>query len=179
MATTPKRRIEYVSLEKIRKAKNNPKAHDNEAITGSVGRFGYVEAIVEDERTGRLVAGHGRLRALSELKKAGGKAPDGVQAKGKDWFVPVQRGWASKNDAEAEAYLVAANRTPELGGWDSDELAKMLAKMTPETLEATGFSQGDLDTMLREIEGASSDALGRTPDDLLPGFLNEIGRAHV
>ncbi|MEU8356488.1 hypothetical protein AB0C27_10810 [Nonomuraea sp. NPDC048882] len=40
--------------------------------------------------------------------------PEGVKI-GDDgvWLVPILRGWTSRSDAEAEAYLVAANRLTE------------------------------------------------------------------
>ena len=59
-------RIEYVPLDQLKKAPRNPKAHSDDIKT-SIGRFGYVEPIVVDERTGCIVAGHGRREALLAL----------------------------------------------------------------------------------------------------------------
>lgn len=67
------RRIEMMPLADVKPALRNPKTHDAEAIGASVERFGYVEPMVLDERTGRLVAGHGRLEHLLALQKKGGK----------------------------------------------------------------------------------------------------------
>jgi hypothetical protein len=143
------RRLELMPLAKIQRAKKNPKTHDDAAIGASVDRFGFVEPIVRDERTGRLVAGHGRLDLMAALfEKAPGRPPVGVQARrgrnGKitEWLVPVIRGWRSKNDAEAAAYLVASNRISEAGGWDDRALADLLKELKDsDDLAGTGFDE--------------------------------------
>jgi hypothetical protein len=150
------RKLEFMSLAKIRRAKKNPKLHADDAIAASVGRFGYVEPIVLDERTKRLVAGHGRLDVLARMKEAGEKPPAGVRVERGEWLVPVIRGWRSKNDRDAEAYLVASNRTVELGGWDDAELAKMLKSMGRDEMAATGFGSNDLDAMMQALRDSES-----------------------
>ncbi len=150
--TAPQRRIEYMPLAKIIGAAANPKDHASAVITQSVRRFGFVEAMTLDERTQRLVAGHGRVDILKMLKARGKKPPDGVQldAAG-EWLVPVQRGWASKDDVEARAYVVASNKTSEAGGWKKDELAEELAAIADDSmlsLLGTGFDEHELDRLL-------------------------------
>ena len=102
-------RLEWMPLGSLEPAKRNPKQHSSEIGT-SIGRFGYVEPIVLDERTGRIVAGHGRREALLAMRKRGEAPPAGIRAEGDEWLVPVLRGWASRSDAEAEAYLLASNK---------------------------------------------------------------------
>lgn len=162
--TTTQRRLELVPLSKIQKARRNPKRHDDEAIGASVGRFGYVEPMVVDERTGRLVAGHGRLGLLAALhKKAPGKPPAGVELRGKEWLVPVVRGWRSRNEAEAHAYLLASNRTTELGGWDDGELAKMLKGLPTDLMGAAGYDVDDLNELMRRLEQSDDDGADEQP----------------
>jgi hypothetical protein len=60
--------------------------------------------------------------------------------------VPVVRGWRSKNDREAAAYLIASNRLVEAGGWDDEEFAAMLEDMGGE-FDGTGFTQAELDLL--------------------------------
>lgn len=163
------RRLELMPLEKIQRAKRNPKQHDEGAIGASFDRFGYVEPMVRDERTGRLVAGHGRLHLLASLfEKAPGRPPAGVEvtrkgAKITGWLVPVIRGWKSKNDAEAEAYLIASNRTVELGGWDDGELTKMLKSMGRDEMAATGFDVDDLNELMRGLGQTEEDGADEQP----------------
>lgn len=162
------RRIEYMPLEDVAPAARNPKRHRIGALTASVNRFGFVAPVLRDERTGQLVAGHGRLETLAGLREAGTAPPEGVRvdAEGR-WLVPVVAGWSSRSDAEAAAYLVADNRQGELGGWDAQELADLLEDLGEdvELLEATGYDSHDLVDMLK----------GLTPPDLdeLAGAVGE------
>lgn len=161
------RRIELMGLSKILPAKKNVKAHDVGAINDSLSRFGYVEAIALDERTERLIAGHGRVDTLKAMRKDKQKPPPGVEVAGDgEWLIPVQRGWASADDDEAIAYLIASNRTPELGGWDQAALNPMLirlAKAGADALKGTGFDRDDVDRILTEARKNK----GQTdPDDV-------------
>lgn len=156
--------IEYKRLTDIVPADRNPKNHDVTTIQASYGRFGYAEAIVEDERTGKLASGHGRVEALAALREAGAQAPENIQVENGDgpdgpvWLVPVQVGWASRNDEEAQAFLIAANRLTETGGWDDQSLADLLdiIAKTPLGLEGVGYSPEELGDLLALVEGPLS-----------------------
>lgn len=166
------RRIEYMQLSTIEAAPRNPKKHATADIRGSVDRFGFVETPTIDERTGRLVAGHGRLDDLASRKRAGQEPPDGVRidAATGDWLVPVTRGWRSRSDAEAEAYLVASNHLTTKGGWDNDELGELLSNLAvvePDLFRVTGFTEEQLADLLGadDVAPDSADALADTEDN--------------
>src|SRR3954470_17486384 len=110
--------LDYLPLSELQPAPRNPKRHAIAPLTASVNRFGFTEPIVLDERTQRLVAGHGRRETLMKMRDAGEVPPAGIGSQGGDWLVPVVRGWASKSDKDAEAYLLASNQHVILGGWD-------------------------------------------------------------
>lgn len=152
-----KRRIEYMALGEIRGAAVNAKAHDSMALGQSMKRFGFTEAPTLDERTQRLVAGHGRLELLAALKARGKKPPAGVELRPDgEWLVPVQRGWASKDDTEARAYVLASNKTSEVGGWDEDKLAAELEAIADDSMLAllgTGFDDVDLAKLTGDAGG--------------------------
>lgn len=136
------RTLDYMPLDELQPATRNPKRHDLPLLDESMTRFGYVEPIILDERTQRLVAGHGRIDALRRRKAAGEGAPDGVEV-GDDgtWLVPVLRGWSSRDDDEADGYLLASNRLVESGGWDLDMLADLLPTWDEnDALTGTGWS---------------------------------------
>lgn len=141
------RRIEYVNVEELTGAPRNPKDHDEETLDASLERFGYIEPIVRDDRTGRLISGHGRTEAIRRRKLAGGAPPEGVEvAPDGRWVVPVMVGWASRDDAEAEAAVIALNRIGERGGWKRDVLAEMLAEMGDGPgLAGVGYDRSELD----------------------------------
>lgn len=148
------RRVEFMALSGIKGAKRNPKDHDVGELSKSVGRFGFAEVPLLDERTGLLVAGHGRIKTLQALKDGGAAPPEGVRLKGKEWLVPVLRGWASRSDADAEAYLVASNRLTELGGWSDVQLVEMLKDLARlDALEGSGFDAEDIGHLLSRVEG--------------------------
>lgn len=155
-----RRRIEYLRLDELVADPRNPKAHALDDIAASMRRWGYTSPIELDERTGRMVAGHGRAETAAGLLAAGADPPDGVEvADDGMWLLPVVRGWASADDLEAAAYLAAANRLTEKGGWLADPLAGLLADVAaagPDALLGTGYTQDDLDAMLA--------GLGPTPE---------------
>lgn len=96
--------------------------------------------------------------------------PDGIKP---GWKVPVLRGWASGSDAEAEAYLAASNRLVELGGWDDQELAALLASVDAADSDLrliAGYDDGEFAALLREVEPPPAarsdvDAIPSTPTE--------------
>ncbi|MER6514723.1 hypothetical protein ABT158_48500 [Nonomuraea sp. NPDC001636] len=145
------RRIEHMRLHAIPRAVRNPKEHDLPAIRRSIEEFGCVIAGELDERTGRLVVGHGRLQVLEEMAAEQESPPEGVLVDDDGtWLPPIVRGWSSRSDADAEAYLIANNRTTEKGGWEERMLAEVLADVRdadPDLLSATGYTADDLTRM--------------------------------
>lgn len=148
--TEDARRIEYLKLEELRADPRNPKAHDRDAIAHSVERFGFMEPIVLDERTGFIVSGHGRVETLTRMRADGKPAPEGVRVtKRGGWRVPVVAGWRSSSDLESGAALIALNRTVELGGWVDDALLDLLHELGDAEVDglddAARFDAPDLD----------------------------------
>lgn len=157
VASQPERRIEYLPLASLQGAARNPKKHAVGDLTASVDRFGFVETPVLDGRTQRLVAGHGRLEVLRALQAAGKDAPRGVRVDGGRWMVPVELGWSSASDTEAEAYLVASNRLTEAGGWDDEQLAALLKDVSAGDagLAGVGFTDKEFNRLLASVETAT------------------------
>lgn len=150
--TTPSRQISYLPISDLQPDPRNPKSHALDVIDDSIGRFGYVEPIVLDERTGYIVSGHGRTKTLQQMAERGETPPEGLQidADG-NWLAPVVTGWASRSDSEAAAALIALNRTTELGGWVDDALLNILEELTEvdaeHGLEGIGFTDADLEAL--------------------------------
>ncbi|MEV0617587.1 hypothetical protein AB0I81_29995 [Nonomuraea sp. NPDC050404] len=142
------RYIKYMPLPDIPSASRNAKDHDLSSIRRSIETFGAVVAGEVDERTGRLVAGHGRKEVLTQMHAEGASPPEGVQlTEDGTWQVAIVRGWRSRSDADAEAYMIAHNRTNEKGGWDQDILTRSLLdiqKADADLLAATGYSPDEL-----------------------------------
>jgi hypothetical protein len=155
MAQQAPRRIEYLPLSELKPDPRNPKNHAKELIDSSVGRFGYIEPIVRDERTGQLISGHGRLTTLRDMEDRKESPPEGLRVDTRTgrWLVPVVVGWASRTDNEASAALISLNRTTEMGGWVDDALLDLLDELSsdddPDALLGVGFDGQDI-TELRE-----------------------------
>jgi len=171
------RSIEYMNMDLIRGADQNPKMHDIDLIQGSIGRFGYVDPMIMDERTGQLVAGHGRLESLRARRDAGDSAPDGItRDTNGSWLVPVLRGWSSRSDADASAYLIADNRLSERGGWDHQALAELLDSIgDPDLVDIAGWDPAELDELLETTESDGDDADSGDPASARPSLVDRFG----
>lgn len=151
----------------------NPKEHDEDGIAASLADFAFTEPGLLDERTERLIAGHGRYAALATRRDAGASAPDGVEVdENGTWRVPIIRGWASRDDQHAKAYLIASNRLTEAGGWDRPVLTTLLSEIADydaDLLASTGFNASQLEDMIADLaaEPASDegDEAGEEPDE--------------
>lgn len=151
------RRIEYHPLDELVPARRNPKHHDLAGIRASIDRFGFVEPIVVDERTGRLISGHGRMETLAEAELAGIAPPDGVKLDDAGrWTVPVVHGWSSRSDADADALLVGVNNLVTRGGWNPHGLFEILDDLSRDLgadgLLGTGYETQDLDALLLALD---------------------------
>lgn len=159
--TAPPRRLVYRPLTELAElgTPGNPKAHDIEAAKASIRRFGFGDPVLDDGRTGLVIAGHGRIEALCQLHVEGADVPEGIEATDGRWFVPTVEGWSSVNDTEARAFVVALNKIGE-GRWRLPELAEW---MTGANLEGIGFTAAELDDLFAGLEA---------PIDLPPGDID-------
>jgi hypothetical protein len=130
----------------------NPKAHDVGAITQSMGRFGFLERVVVNRRTGHTVSGHGRLDTLAALKRAGEPPPSGVVVRDDEWLVPVD--YVALTEQDERAAAIALNRLVMLGGWDEALLGTMLKDLAEaNALQGVGYDGDDVDALLTRLAG--------------------------
>ena len=146
--------IQYLPLSEIVEADTNPKDHDIGQIYQSIKRFGFTQPIMINENTGKLLAGHGRLQTLQQMKQAGEKTPNRIKEKDDEWLVPVLKGISFEDDMEAQAYLIADNRLTELGGWNTGELVETLQDLIEGglDLDGVGYDFDDLESMVNQID---------------------------
>ena len=149
-----KMRVDYVPLSEIVKWPRNPKKHDVAGIRASIEHYGYVQPMMFDETTQRIVAGHGRDKALTAMKEAGLPPPRRIRFRKSDseWLVPVLRGVAFDSEEQAQGYVIADNRFVELGGWDPELLREAYAALPVEERGFTGFT----DASLKALEEAGT-----------------------
>src|SRR5512139_2566233 len=145
-------KITCMRLDDIKCATRNPKRHADEAIRNSISHHGFAELPLLDERTGRLVAGHGRYEQLRKMKTLGDTPPDGITTDTDgEWLMPVITGWSSRSDADADAYIIGSNHLTTLGGWDTTELSKVLDELREQGLsELAGYTDEDIDDIISD-----------------------------
>lgn len=135
---------------------NNPKDHDIGGIISSIAEHGFRAFPVLDESSGMVVDGNGRTEALYTMSTDGRYAlPDPLRQDTEgNWLMPVIRGMTFKTPQHALAYLVAANRLSELGGWDNSKLVDVLKTVAEQgngLLETTGYDGDDLDNLIASL----------------------------
>lgn len=157
-------RIETLPLARCLEIKHagNPKAHELAEIKASIRRFGFVQPPLIDDATNTMTAGHGRCEALEQMRVAGEVVPSGIalSADG-SWLVPVVRGVKFASERERDAYVIADNKLPELGGWDMAKLAEMLNDFDAEDFEGIGIDEEELADWLGDGDGEAPESNGR------------------
>jgi ParB-like chromosome segregation protein Spo0J len=149
-------RIQRLPISRINPAPYNPRKDlqpgdaEYEKLKRSIERFGFVEPLVWNERSGNLVGGHQRLKIL--------------RSRG-DTEVDVS---VVDLDPQEEAALnVALNKIE--GGWDIPKLADLLSSLDAEGFDATltGFDLAELEGLL----APKSDGHGGPDLDLSSQYL--------
>ncbi|MRS98901.1 DNA methylase N-4 [Ralstonia pickettii] len=127
-------------------------------LTQSIQAFGFNVPILIDADD-RVLAGHARLQAAREL---------GLRQ------VPTIR-LEHLTPAQARAFQIADNRLTDLSAWDERLLAEQLQELAAVDLdfsiEATGFSMGEIDL---RIEGLAAQAKAADPADSLPNLEERV-----
>ncbi|MBR2536589.1 MAG: ParB N-terminal domain-containing protein [Hyphomicrobium sp.] len=130
--------IEHVPVADLRPYSGNARVHRPNQIAeiaSSITAFGFNNPVLID-KTGTIIAGHGRVEAAKKL---------GLDT------VPCLR-LEHLSDAQKRAYVIADNRLAEKAGWDREILAIELQHLT--TLDVdfdvtiTGFEMAEIDVLL-------------------------------
>lgn len=123
--------IRKVKISDLKPSEYNPrKISDSELkkLEDSMDKFGYVEPLVWNEKTGNIVGGHQRLKILAK------KLKDEVEV------VVV-----NLDEYQEKALNLALNRIS--GDWDEDKLVDLLTliqNQDKELLKYIGFDEGEL-----------------------------------
>ena len=162
--------IEYLTIDELCEYPTNPKEHDVVNIEGSISRFGFNVPMIIDERTGKLAAGHGRLKALDEMSAIGQEPPKHVRIdKDGNWCVPVIRGVSFNSDAELKAFLIASNQLTVAGGWNDELLAMTVAALAdigPDMTNYLGFDRDELDRLITAANEQSEPSFDNDAEEL-------------
>jgi len=129
------------------RVKLTPRDREYQQLKSSLERFGLVEPLVVNKRTGVLVGGHQRLTVMRDL---------GMEE------VPVVE--VDVNDVQERQLNVALNRLK--GRWDNRQLSELLLELSAADavasegiLDATGFTQNEVDDVLRRADAESAQSV--------------------
>lgn len=146
----------------------NARTHNQrnlDTIAASLARFGQRAPIVVQKEGMVIRAGNGRFHAAKKL------------------------GWThiaalviDEPSVDAAAFSIADNRSSELAEWDDESLAAILQSLPEESLPDTGFTQAELDGILRGLAPEiTEDESPEPPENPVskPGDIWQCGRHRV
>lgn len=153
--------IRRVPISRLNPAAYNPRKDlrpgdaEYQKLARSLDKFGCVEPVVWNERTGNVVGGHQRLKILL----AAGETELDVSV-------------VNLSDADEKALNIALNKIA--GEWDTATLTELLQELSAdssidETL--TGFDRGELDSLLADLEGRTQRLEPAGVDPYVDGFF--------
>lgn len=130
--------IEKLNVEKLIPADYNPRKDlkpgdpEYEKLKRSIEQFGYVEPVIWNKTTGRIIGGHQRLKVLIDLG-----------------LIEVECVVVELNDEKEKALNIALNKIS--GDWDKDKLALLIADLQGSDFDVslTGFEPAELDDLFK------------------------------
>lgn len=128
-----------VPIDEPQLLKGNPRVGNIDAVAKSLDKFGQRKPIVCRRDTKEVVAGNHTLQGARRLG-----------------WTEIAAVWTDDDDATAKAFALADNRTSELGTYDDDALAAMIADVLEadeSLLEAASYDLDDLEALLDQTSG--------------------------
>jgi len=131
--------IEKKNVSELLPADYNPRKDlkpgdpEYEKLKRSIEQFGYVEPVIWNEQTGRVVGGHQRLKVLTDMG-----------------ITEVDVVVVSLSEEKEKALNIALNKIS--GSWDNEKLALVIADLqgTDFDVSLTGFDPEELEDLFRD-----------------------------
>jgi DNA modification methylase len=144
----PQLRALAVPIDSVELHPRNPRLGDVAAVAASLTRFGQQKTIVVQRSTGFVVAGNHVLRAALSLG-----------------WTEIAANVEDLDDAEAIAFMLADNRTADLGRYDDGLLAAILSEQqAADNLAATGYDSDAVAALLADAGFIEDRDLDAAPD---------------
>lgn len=123
------------SIKKLKLMPGNPRKGDVDAVARSYEKFGQRKAIVA-KRDGTVIDGNHQLLAAKKLG-----------------WTEIAVVFTDDDDLTAKAYALAANRTSDLGIYDSEALSELLLTVANDLdlLLSTGYSEADVESLTKPV----------------------------
>ena len=137
-----------------------------EKLKRSIEQFGYVEPVIWNKTTGRVVGGHQRLKVLIDMG-----------------ITEVECVVVEMDESKEKALNVALNKIS--GDWDKDKLALLIADLQGEDFDVslTGFEPAEIDALFKDTlkDGINDDDFDveaelKNPTITKPGDVWTLGR---
>lgn len=164
--------IEKIQTDRLIPADYNPRKDlkpgdpEYEKLKRSIEQFGYVEPVIWNKTTGRVVGGHQRLKVLLDMG-----------------ITEVECVVIEMDEEKEKALNLALNKIS--GDWDKDKLALLIADLqgTDFDVSLTGFEPAELDALFKDSlkdgihdDDFDVDAELQKPAVTKPGDVWTLGR---
>ena len=131
--------IETIQVERLLPADYNPRKDlkpgdaEYEKLKRSIEQFGYVEPVIWNKTTGRVVGGHQRLKVLLDMG-----------------ITEVECVVVEMDEEKEKALNIALNKIS--GEWDKDKLALLISDLqgTDFDVSLTGFEPAEIDALFKD-----------------------------
>lgn len=131
--------IETIKVERLLPADYNPRKDlkpgdaEYEKLKRSIEQFGYVEPVIWNKTTGRVVGGHQRLKVLLDMG-----------------ITEVECVVVEMDEEKEKALNIALNKIS--GEWDKDKLALLISDLqgTDFDVSITGFEPAEIDALFKD-----------------------------
>ena len=131
-------KIETIKIDALIPADYNPRKDlkpgdpEYEKLKCSVEQFGYVEPVIWNKATGRVVGGHQRIKVLKEL-----------------WLTELECVVVELDDDKEKALNIALNKIS--GEWDKEKLALLITDLQGADFDIslTGFEPAEIDDLFK------------------------------
>lgn len=130
--------IRKIDIKELNAAHYNPRVDlqkndpEYQKLENSIKEFGYIDPIIWNEETGRVVGGHQRLKILKDLG-----------------HTEVSVSVVHLDEEKERTLNVALNKIS--GDWDNHKLAELLRDLDFDARELTGFDPGEIDDLLEDF----------------------------
>lgn len=164
--------IETIQVERLLPADYNPRKDlkpgdaEYEKLKRSIEQFGYVEPVIWNKTTGRVVGGHQRLKVLLDMG-----------------ITDVDCVVVEMDEEKEKALNIALNKIS--GEWDKDKLALLISDLqgTDFDVSLTGFEPAEIDALFKDTlkDGVKEDDFDvdaelQKPTVTRPGDVWTLGR---
>ena len=164
--------IETIKVERLLPADYNPRKDlkpgdaEYEKLKRSIEQFGYVEPVIWNKTTGRVVGGHQRLKVLLDMG-----------------ITEVECVVVEMDEEKEKALNIALNKIS--GEWDKDKLALLISDLqgTDFDVSLTGFEPAEIDALFKDTlkDGVKEDDFDvdaelQKPTVTRPGDVWTLGR---